>query len=130
MKLHVSGIVLSIILLFASIPFPAWVMVLSGFVSSLLLQIAIGVVCKKRMDYRYSEQFKDAFIGLIPTVGMVALVFLCSYIPCGVFLSLVLKIVLGILAYIGVSALSKNQILYQIISYSKRIRSTRRNDAS
>lgn len=130
MKLHVSGIVLSIILLFASIPFPAWVMVLSGFVSSLLLQIAIGVVCKKRMDYRYSEQFKDAFIGLIPTVGMVALVFLCSYIPCGVFLSLVLKIVLGILAYIGVSALSKNPILYQIISYSKRIRSTRRNDAS
>lgn len=130
MKLHVSGIVLSIILLFASIPFPAWVMVLSGFVSSLLLQIAIGVVCKKRMDYRYSEQFKDAFIGLIPTVGMVALVFLCSYIPCGVFLSLVLKIVLGILAYIGVSALSKNPILYQIVSYSKRIRSTRRNDAS
>lgn len=130
MKLHVSGIVLSIILLFASIPFPAWVMVLSGFVSSLLLQIAIGVVCKKRMDYRYSEQFKDAFIGLIPTVGMVAFVFLCSYIPCGVFLSLVLKIVLGILAYIGVSALSKNPILYQIISYSKRIRSTRRNDAS
>lgn len=130
MKLHVSGIVLSIILLFASIPFPAWVMVLSGFVSSLLLQIAIGVVCKKRMDYRYSEQFKDAFIGLLPTVGMVAVVFLCSYIPCGVFLSLVLKIVLGILAYIGVSALSKNPILYQIISYSKRIRSTRRNDAS
>lgn len=130
MKLHVSGIVLSIILLFASIPFPAWVMVLSGFVSSLLLQIAIGVVCKKRMDYRYSEQFKDAFIGLIPTIGMVALVFLCSYIPCGVFLSLVLKIALGILAYIGVSALSKNPILYQIISYSKRIRSTRRNDAS
>lgn len=130
MKLHVSGIVLSIVLLFASIPFPAWVMVLSGFVSSLLLQIAIGVVCKKRMDYRYSEQFKDAFIGLIPTVGMVAVVFLCSYIPCGVFLSLVLKIVLGILAYIGVSALSKNPILYQIISYSKRIRSTRRNDAS
>lgn len=130
MKLHVSGIVLSIVLLFASIPFPAWVMVLGGFVSSLLLQIAIGVVCKKRMDYRYSEQFKDAFIGLIPTIGMVALVFLCSYIPCGVFLSLVLKIALGILAYIGVSALSKNPILYQIISYSKRIRSTRRNDAS
>lgn len=130
MKLHVSGIVLSIVLLFASIPFPAWVMVLSGFVSSLLLQIAIGVVCKKRMDYRYSEQFKDAFIGLIPTIGMVALVFLCSYIPCGAFLSLVLKIALGILAYIGVSALSKNPILYQIISYSKRIRSTRRNDAS
>lgn len=130
MKLHVSGIVLSIILLFASIPFPAWVMVLSGFVSSLLLQIAIGVVCKKRMDYRYSEQLKDAFIGLLPTVGMAVVVFLCSYIPCGVFLSLVLKIVLGILAYIGVSALSKNPILYQIISYSKRIRSTRRNDAS
>lgn len=130
MKLHVSGIVLSIVLLFASIPFPAWVMVLSGFVSSQLLQIAIGVVCKKRMDYRYSEQFKDAFIGLIPTIGMVALVFLCSYIPCGAFLSLVLKIALGILAYIGVSALSKNPILYQIISYSKRIRSTRRNDAS
>lgn len=130
MKLHVSGIVLSIVLLFASIPFPAWVMVLSGFVSSLLLQIAIGVVCKKRMDYRYSEQLKDAFIGLLPTVGMAVVVFLCSYIPCGVFLSLVLKIVLGILAYIGVSALSKNPILYQIISYSKRIRSTRRNDAS
>ena len=130
MKLHVSGIVLSIILLFASIPFPAWVMVLSGFVSSLLLQIAIGVVCKKRMDYRYSEQLKDAFIGLLPTAGMAVVVFLCSYIPCGVFLSLVLKIVLGILAYIGLSALSKNPILYQIISYSKRIRSTRRNDAS
>lgn len=130
MKLHVSGIVLSIILLFASIPFPAWVMVLSGFVSSLLLQIAIGIVCKKRMDYRYSEQLKDTFIGLIPTIGMVAVVFLCSYIPCGVLLSLVLKIALGILAYAGVSALSKNLILYQIISYSKRIRSTRRNDAS
>lgn len=130
MKLHVSGIVLSIILLFASIPFPAWIMVLSGFVSSLLLQIAIGVVCKKRMDYRYSEQLKDTFIGLIPTIGMVAVVFLCSYIPCGVLLSLVLKIALGILAYAGVSALSKNPILYQIISYSKRIRSTRRNDAS
>ena len=130
MKLHVSGIVLSIILLFASIPFPAWVMVLSGFVSSLLLQIAIGVVCKKRMDYRYSEQLKDTFIGLIPTIGMVAVVWLCSYIPCGVLLRLVLKIALGILAYAGVSALSKNPILYQIISYSKRIRSTRRNDAS
>lgn len=127
MKLHVSGIVLSIILLFASIPYPAWVMVLSGLVSSLLLQIAIGVVCKKRMNYRYSDQFRDAFIGLIPTLGMVVVVFLCSCIPCSVFLSLVLKITLGILAYVLFSAVSKNPILYQIISYAKSIRSTRRN---
>ena len=130
MKLHVSGIVLSIILLFVSIPYPAWVMVLSGFVSSLLLQIAIGVVCKKRMHYRYSDQLKDAFIGTIPTIGMVAVIYFCSYLPCGVFLSLVLKITLGILAYVAFSALSKNPILYQIITYSKKIRPTRRNDVS
>lgn len=128
MKLHVSGIVLSIILLFASIPFPAWVMVLSGLVSSVLLQIAIGVVCKKRLHYRYADQFKDALIGAIPTIGMVVVVYFCSYIPCGVFLNLVLKIALGILVYIGVSAVSKNPILYQITSYAKKFRSTRRND--
>ena len=130
MRLHVSSIVLSIILLFISIPYPAWVMVFSGFVSNLLLQIAIGFVCKKRMNYLYSDQLKDVFIGLIPTLGMVVIVFFCSYISCNVLLKLLLEIVLGIFAYVGFSALSKNPILYQMISYYKRIRLTRRNDVS
>ena len=121
MKLHVGSIVLSIILLFLSVPFPAWVMVLSGFVSSLILQVATAVVCKKRMNYLYMDQLKDAFVGLVPTIGMVLTVIACSYISCGDLLKLILEIVAGFLAYVVFSAISKNPLLYQIYSMLKKI---------
>ena len=119
MKLHVGSIILSILLLFLSTPFPAWVMVSSGFVSSLILQVATAVVCKKRMGYSYKDQLKDAFVGFFPTIGMAAAVIVCSYIPCSDLLSLTLEITAGFFAYVIFSVISRNPLLYQIYSMLK-----------
>ena len=114
MKLQVSGIILSIILLLASIPFSALVMTFSGLISTIILQIAVAIVVNKRLKYSIKEQLEDIFCALIPTAAMILAVVAVSFIPCGYLLSLCLEIIAGVAAFILVSILTKNTVFSTI----------------
>lgn len=120
MKLHVSSIALSVLLLIASIPFSALIMVFSGFVSNVILQIAIAVVANKKLNYKIKDQLKDIFCGILPTSAMVIAVLAAGYIDCGIFAKLCIQILCGIAAFVLVSFLTKNEVFNSILFIAKK----------
>lgn len=120
MKLHVSSIVLSVLFLAASIPFSAHIMVLSGFVSSLILHIAVTVVASKKIDYKITDQLKDALCGIVPTAAMAAAVIGAGFIDCGVFTKLCFQIFCGAVAFVLAAFVSKNKVFYSILDIVKK----------
>lgn len=121
MKLNVSGIILAIVLLLGCIPLSPHVMVFSGFVSNLLLHIAIGVATKKEFGYTYREQVKDFFRPILLSLPMCAAIFLISLLPMPVLLKLVTEIVLGIFVYLAVSYVTKNHSFHMCMEFAKPI---------
>ncbi|MBQ2904492.1 MAG: lipopolysaccharide biosynthesis protein [Clostridia bacterium] len=120
MILHVSSVILSLVLLVAAIPFSAHIMVLSGFVSSLILHIAVSAAASKKLDYKIFDQIKDALCGMIPTVAMAAAVIGAGFIDCGVFAKLCIQIIFGVAAFVVVAFISKNKVFYSILDIAKK----------
>ena len=119
MRLHVSSIALSLVLLFASIPFSALVMAFSGVVSNVVLQIVIAVVTARKMNYTIKEQLADAFCGFIPSVVMAGVIYVLSSVPFGNLLKLLLEIICGVAVFVAVSVITRNKVFYSILNIAK-----------
>ena len=128
MKLHVSGILLSIIFLLLCIPFSPLVMTLSGCVSNLVLHIAVAVVSFKKLNYKMSDQIKDALCGGIPTLFMILVLILLNYLNCHILLKLCMQIFSGVMVYVIISYITKNQVFYTIYGIIKSKLFKRKNE--
>lgn len=128
MKLHVSGILLSIIFLLLCIPFSPLVMTLSGCVSNLVLHIAVAVVSFKKLNYKMSDQIKDALCGGIPTLFMILVLILLNYLNCHILLKLCIQIFSGVMVYVIISYITKNQVFYTIYGIIKSKLFKRKNE--
>lgn len=120
MKLHLFSILLSIVLLFAMIPFGVYMMTFSGFVSSLLLQIAIIFETKKLLNYSVMEQLMDAACGLLPTIAMVIMVMVLRFIPCNYFVQLYIEVLGGMAVFVLTAVLTRNDVFFMIWNVIKR----------
>lgn len=120
MKLHLSGIALSIVLLFATIPFGVYAMTFSGFVSSLALQVAIAIETRRMLNYSISQQISDAACGIVPTIAMAAAVLLLRLIPCSCFAELCITIIGGVFAFVVTAAVTRNGTFATIIGIIRR----------
>lgn len=120
MKLHLSGIFLSIVLLFVSIPFGAYMMTFSGFVSSLVLQVAIVIETRKLLNYSVAEQLCDAACGLVPTIAMAIAVAMLQQIFCGYFVQLCLSVLGGVVVFVLTAALTRNSVFFMIWNAAKQ----------
>lgn len=76
---------------------------------------------RKLIGYRYSEQIKDLLNGLVPLLGMVILVSIVGCLKVSPFLMLILQIFVGIISYIVLSILAKNDSFNYIFSIAKGI---------
>lgn len=120
MKLHLFSILLSIVLLFTMIPFGVYMMTFSGFVSSLLLQIAIIFETKKLLNYSVMEQLMDAACGLLPTIAMVTMVMVLRFIPCNYFVQLYIEVLGGMAVFVLTAVLTRNDVFFMIWNVIKR----------
>ncbi len=109
MKLHVSGVLISLVLLIATIPFSPLVMVTGGLVSNLILHTAITFVSRKELKYSFGEQFSDAMCGMLPSLAMAAAIFALRLLKMDGLLQLSAEILCGAAVFILVSAITKNK---------------------
>lgn len=74
----------------------------------------------KLLNYTLREQFQD----ILPAIGMSVVVFLCTfsitYLPISDLLMLILQFIVGILVYLRLSKITKNQEYIYIYSLIKR----------
>lgn len=120
MRLHLSSILISIILLIVTTPFGVYVMTFSGIISSMLLQIAIAVVAKKMLRYSILDQVRDALCAFVPTVVMIVSIILLQMISCGTLAKLCLLIFGGMAAFLLTAALTRNSVFFMILNVIKR----------
>ena len=119
MKLNVSGVVFSIILILLTARFSPFVMVFSDIIACLTLHIATGIVSKKYFLYSYRSQLEDFFTPLIPTIAMGISVYAVSRITMPYFVALFVEILVGIFVYIGVSIITRNSTFLLLLEIAK-----------
>ena len=60
------------------------------------------------LNYNYFEQLKDLFNGFLPLIVMSVLVYLTGLVNIGEFPLIVMQVIVGMISYVAVSALTKN----------------------
>lgn len=121
MRLNVLGIVISIVLLFASMPFSPLVMTFSAVVSNLLLQAITTALTAKQLQYSVQDQMKDALCGLVPTAVMAVTVVLVGWLNFRdhYLLEVAVKVASGVCSFVLACMATRNAIFYSIWDVAK-----------
>ena len=94
--------------------------------SSVLVTIWATVVntypTKKLLGYSYRGQLQDIIPNLFSTLIMFVVEFFIRYIDINMYVLLLLQVFVGVLAYIGVNVLIKNENLFYLLSILKERR--------
>jgi teichuronic acid exporter len=79
-----------------------------------ILSILVTVFPNKRiLKYQYSEQLMDFLIPLINSLLMGTIILVLNkFLPLSNILSLIIDVVLGVICYMGISIISKNEYYY------------------
>lgn len=77
---------------------------------------------KKNIDYSYQNQLKDVAPNIFLALSMAVLVYFVGRNNWNIYLSVSVQILLGVLYYISVSALSKNESFYYVLNTIKEKR--------
>ena len=126
LKLETLKRIVGIVILIATMPFGveaiAW-----GSVLTTLVESAVNTLPnKKLLGYQYSHQLADLVPNLLLAVGMGAVVHCVSYLPLGAAWMLALQVLVGALAYIGLSIITKNDNFKYVLSALKDFKKKRK----
>lgn len=120
MKLHLSGIGISLLLLAGTIPFSPLVMTAGGVVATLILQFAIAIVARKNMNYSFMEQLRDGLCGFLPTIAMCIAIIGLSFLQISNILLLVLEIFVGMAVFLGTCIITKDRVFFLLLGIVKK----------
>ncbi len=120
MKLHVSGVLISLVLLVLSLPFSPTVMVMGGLISNLILHIAITFAVRKELGYSVRDQLSDAACGMLPSAAMAASVLALRLLKTEGLLQLSLEILCGAAVFVLASAVTKNKTFRFLLDAVKK----------
>ena len=109
LKLEIIKKTLGIILLLSTMWFGPLVMAYSLLVSCLYSQIINAWPNKKLLDYSYIEQIKDIFPNLLVALIMSICVMSVQLINLPTGITLGIQIIIGVVVYVGVSIIFKNE---------------------
>lgn len=120
MKLHVSGVGISLVILACTIPFSPIVMTAGGVLATLFLQIGIAVAARKTVGYGYMDQLWDGLCGLIPTLAMCVAIVALSFLHISDILLLLLQLSVGFIVFITVCILTKDKVFFLLLGIVKK----------
>lgn len=120
MKLHLSGIGISLLLLAGTIPFSPLVMTGGGVVATLILQMAIAVAAKNHLNYSFGQQLKDGLCGFFPTGAMCIAIVALSFLKLETFPLLILEITVGIVVFVAVCMATRDHIFFLLLEIVKK----------
>ena len=115
LKLEVVKKILGILVLLISIPFGIKVMVIGRAILDTFCTIINAFPNKKLLDYSFIEQWKDIIPSLIISLLMGVIVLSIELFNLNVYLTLIIQIVVGAIAYFGLAYLLKFECLTYLL---------------
>ena len=127
LKIDIIKIVVGIVLLIATISYGP-LAVAYGFLASGIIGMFVNVKPNKELlKYGYIEQIKDLLNPIVPILSMIATVLLAGRIKFSPFIALSVQIPVGMITYIAVSALTKNESFRYVLALLKSLMQKREN---
>lgn len=107
LKLEIEKKIVGIILLFSTMWFGVLVMAYGLLINSVMCQIINSWPNRKLLNYGYWEQLKDIMPGILLALTMGLCVNGVNYLGFSDFVTLVIQIPLGVVIFVGLSAVLK-----------------------
>lgn len=121
LKLEIIKKIMGLAILIFVAPFGVLAIAFSGILTTILSSIINSYPNCKLLNYNYFEQIKDLFNGFLPLIVMSVLVCLTGLINIGEFPLIIMQVIVGIISYVAVSALTKNESFLYILETVKKI---------
>lgn len=119
LKLEIIKKVVGMITLLSTMWFGVMTMAYSLLFMSFVGQLINSWPNRKLLDYKYSEQFKDMLPQIILSLSMGAIVYCVSFLDLSSIVTLCIQILLGVVIYIGLSALFKMESFEYVLGIAK-----------
>lgn len=120
LKLEIIKKILGITVLICVAPFGVLRIAQSSILMTVLSSIINSYPNKDLLGYNYLDQIKDLFNGILPLSVMSVLVYLSGMINIGAFPLIVIQVIVGIISYVSVSTLTKNDSFLYTLEIVKR----------
>jgi len=120
LKLEIIKKIIGFGMLFASIPFGVFVMVVSNTLFGMISMLINIRPNKKLINYGYKEQFLDLLPSFLLSAFMGGAVYLISFIPMHKLATLIIQIVAGIVLYVAGSYLFKIDSFTYLLGFFKK----------
>lgn len=114
LKLEIIKKIIGVIALVISIPFGIKFMVVMKIVTSIISSFINSYPNKKLLNYSFIEQWKDIANSFIISIIMIIVVNMINCIELNLYIQLVLQIIVGIVTYIVLAYILKNESLTYI----------------
>lgn len=115
--------VLALFMVFSKDPH---VLALSGFATTAIALTVNSIPNTRLINYRFRDQAKDIVVNLLPAVIMCVCVYFMGYIPLGIrWLLLIIQVLSGIIIYMSICIITKNESLYFLIDLLKNFKKTK-----
>jgi len=119
--IDVFKIAVGIITLIIAVPYGTMAIALSFLISTVISTLINVFPNKRLLKYGYIEQIKDLLNPIIPILAMVITTYAAGYLNLSPLLMLCVQIPIGIITYITVSALTKNESFQYSLAMIKRL---------
>lgn len=119
LKLEIIKKVVGVSLLIVSVPFGVKAIALSMFVVAVANAVIDAIPNKKLLGYGVGRQALDILPALLMSAAMFACVYPLAMLPLGNVLTLVIQIATGIVVYVLLSLITKNESMRYILAIIK-----------
>lgn len=119
LKLEIIKKVIGILALLFSIRFGVFWVAFSGIFTTVVSSFINAFPNKKLMNYSYMEQLKDILPGVLLSVFMGGCVYCVNFLHLNNWLTLLIQVPLGVIIYIGLSALFKLESFTYVLDMIK-----------
>jgi len=111
LKLSILTKVITLILLFLCVNYGIVVIMIGSAVTSLISLFVTAFYMRKYIGYRFRELIRDILPGFIISALMMLAVFAVGLIELNIYLKLIIQIIVGIVVYILLAMITKNDSL-------------------
>jgi len=121
LKLEIAKKIIGIIILFAVMRWGVIVIAGSGIFTTVVFSVINAGPNKKMLSYTYFEQIKDLLNGIVPLGAMILAVLAAGMLKFSPMMMLSVQILVGMMSYISVSAVTKNESFQYALMMIKRL---------
>ena len=119
LKLEIIKKIIGISSLLISMRYGVLAIALSAVINTIISSFINAFPNKKLINYGYTEQVKDLLNGILPLSMMAVGVYLVGRLPVADFPLMIIQILVGVVLYIVVSFVSKNESFNYVLSILK-----------